>query len=103
MEEWCHKLSASTTALVLTESAAYPIDTTDFFVYHGFTRAGSVATGDFTCCKFNHMLDGRPIPCDKDTIVKVLKNMWRQKVSTMRSERKRFELWHFRCCETHLF
>lgn len=90
--------------LVLSEGAVQTIDITDYFLFHGLTRAGAVNAGDFSCCLFNHMsADGTPIPCDKARIQPMLWKMWRSKIRAARASANSYALTNYSCCETQLF
>ena len=39
--------------------------------------------GDFTCCRLDHRLNGRPVPCDKPKIRGVLELMLEEKLNNL--------------------
>jgi len=105
LEEWSNMLShQNMVPLVLTEERVQPIGVTDFFLFHGFTRRGSVCLGDFSCCKFGHVTPtGEPVACDRERVSNLLKEMWTSKVRKVSEVKHSYATLHYRCCETQLF
>ena len=69
--------------------AVYSVDKIDR-LWIGSQRHNAVLTGDFSCCRMNHIVtsaDGKdtPIPCDKEQLKSVLADLHAQQVAELRS------------------
>lgn len=90
--------------VVLTEARAYAVDMLRYFSNRGRSRAGAVACGDFSCCRFNHRRpDGTPMPCDKDNLLLILERRWIMKVQQAAQARNQTLFANLKCMETWIF
>lgn len=55
-----------------------------FFVFPVDAMHLPAGEGDFTCCSLKHTINGRSIPCDKDSVKSVVQSMLHAKVDRLR-------------------
>lgn len=105
LEENVNFLSRHTmTPIVVNEDEkARILDFSDWLHFRAWNRKAAVASGQFACCRLNHVAaDGSTIPCDKDAVLKVLRAMWYEKIRFLSSQENQYGYTCVRLCETKM-
>lgn len=91
LEEWTNALAKrrKMPLLISDSEKLSTVGAIDFLLSQLGRSEKAVCSGDFTCCRLNHRVGARAIPCDKDQLGDILLRLYDSKLQQLKANNQR--------------